>query len=330
MRILRIFVLFFLALGLLSAKVMAFECNINNNGVSVIPVDVAIDKNKTEIILTDLYSSSFYCWGDIGRTNKDAIRIVPDTATLNSTLSNAGYTGYFISSSNYKFDFSESGNKCIWYDDSCMVANKNNSSASSALRLQVGVRNNSNSQYIRILSGTEIARFKVQQRGSTISNGVMYVDWLPVFYTFSLVLKSDLVIPAYTCSVDNGELIKVTLPPVDSNVIRSNGIGRYDGVSKMFDLNLTCEPQTSVDVKFDGDTMSNHPDVLKNTVDSTESVGIQVVRNDVSVVFGENKHVIDSAATHETLSYKAHYYYSGGEFNPGPVRSIATVTFDYR
>ncbi|MEB6186382.1 fimbrial protein [Enterobacter roggenkampii] len=306
-------------IGLTANDVMAFSCS---GPVGNIPVDVEMNKSPSEIVIVDMNKSGFMCSGRTSSGYQDAIRIISGTAILNSAMSNAGFTGFFIDSLNQKFDFSQSGSRCVWPDGACSIGPD---SYSSPLPLKIGIRNNGANNRVTLPAGTEIARVEFQQRGNYSGN----IMWGDKKFEFIFTLKNDLVIPAYTCSVDNGEVIKLNLPKVDGNAML-NKIGRYDGVSKTLDLNLTCEPQTSVDIKFDGETMNGRSDVLKNTGRSTQSVGIQIVRNGEAVVFGENKHIIDSAQSHETLSYNVYYYYNGGELIPGPVKSISTVTFDYR
>lgn len=319
MRVLYSIMFILFSMTLLSGEAMAFNCS---GPYGNIPVTVEIDKSQSEIIIVDMNKSAFYCNGLISPSFQDAIRIMPGTAILSPTLINAGFTGFFIDSLNQKFDFSQSSNKCIWPNATCPIGS---GSFSGPLPLKIGIRGNGNNNGVNMPAGTELARVKFQQRGNYGGN----IGWGSNQYLFVFTLKNAVVIPTYTCNVDNGDDIVVKLPAVDKQAIRSNA-GRYDGVSKTFDLNLTCEPKTSIDVRFDGDIMTGHPDVLKNTSDVTKSVGIQVLKDNIPVVFGNKTHVIDSAQAHETLSYRAHYYYNGGALNPGAVRAIATVTFDYQ
>lgn len=236
---------------LLPLKAFSFDCNM---GWVAVPVDVSLNKDSTEINLTDMRMSNYECKGDIGYQYKDALRIT--SAILNSTLMDAGFTGFVIDPSGVKHDFGTAMNVCVWIDANCRWnANAQNQNVSSRLPLVIGIKSNGNNKSVRLSSGTNIVNLSVQQRGL---GGV----WVSNYYSLRLALKSDLIIPSYTCDVDNGDVIKVTLPPVDINAMRNKN-GRHDGVVKEFDLNLKCEPKTSVNVKFDGDIMAGHPDVLK-------------------------------------------------------------------
>lgn len=281
-----------------------------------IPVDATVSKKGEEIMLFNL-SPSLTCDGHA----KDALRIMPNTATLDPLLVNQGYTGFIIDPAGVKYNFSELSNKCIWPDGHCSDGRGN-----SAIEVKVGIKRASvtNTRGVSVPVGTTLAKFTVQQHGY-YSWGL---GWGSNTYIMNFKLKSPFVMPAYTCNVSNPNLT-VDLKPVSAQQLRDAGAGRYTE-EKPFSFALICEPETAVDIKFEGTTMAGYSDVLKNTNSQTEAVGIQILHKNTPVVYGQTIRTINSASSNESLDFKAHYFYNGGQLNNGSVRSLATVTFDYK
>ncbi|AUO64336.1 hypothetical protein WM46_05970 [Citrobacter freundii complex sp. CFNIH2] len=157
-----------------------------------------------------------------------------------------------------------------------------------------------------------------------------YATWEPWYITWIFKLKNDLVIPNYTCSLDEDFVNQVILPSVDAFALKKNGPGRFKDVEKTFSFNFTCDPQTAVTVKFDGETINNLDDVLKNSEEGNDNVGIQLLYNDTPLKIGDPLQVISSAQSRESLSFQADYYYKGGDVSAGKVHSSAVFTFDYK
>ena len=307
------------AICLLPKAAIAFSCS---GSTTNIPVTIKGAKIIGDLVIIDMSTHSFTCSGITSSSFQDAIRISTYGAHLNSELASAGYVGFFINSAKEKFTFDKSVEKCIWPDAKCSI---NIGTINKQLPLEIGLRKGPGVSKVRLLAGTEIVKFEGQQRGNYGGT----IQWGSNKYMFKFILQNDFILPVYTCNVDNADNIVVKLPQVDKQVIQTK-VGRYDGVSKKFDINLTCDPETSVDVTFSGDVINGRPDVLSNTNNLTSSVGIQVVKDNEPIVFGNKTHVIDSAQEHETLTFEAYYFYNGGILNPGQVKSLATVTFDYQ
>lgn len=308
---------------------LAFSCRVNGAQVSMgsnvnIPVNITLDKTKDEIILFDL-ASYFICDGAVGLGHQDAIRITPGSASLHPSLVDQGYTGFIIDPIGAKYDFSVLSNNCIWPDSYCTVY-RSDTNVSVPVKVKVGIKRSTvpNGNGVSINAGTTLASFRVQQRGAYRWG----IGWGENYYTFNFNLKSPFVMPAYTCNVSNPNLT-VDLKPVSAQQLRDAGAGRYTE-EKPFSFALTCEPETAVDIKFEGTTMAGYSDVLKNTNSQTEAVGIQILHKNTPVVYGQTIRTINSASSNESLDFKAHYFYNGGQLNNGSVRSLATVTFDYK
>lgn len=324
MRIFFSFFIFFISIVTIPKDVFAFTCSGPKDKIPV-AIDASKFPDNGELVIIDMNKHSFYCMGYINSTFQDAIRIENGTSVLNHELLKAGFQGFYIDGLNKKHNFETAKDLCIWYNYNCATSTSSDQ-VSRKLNIKIGIRKIASNPLVMIPAGTIIASFTARQRGNYGSGGGV---WGGNMHYFSFVLSHDLIIPTYSCNVDNADNIVVKLPPVDTKTLRAN-IGRYDGVSKPFELNLSCRPGTAVDVTFDGDIMKNHPDVLSNSSSSTGSVGIQILKGSSPVVFGSKNRVIENAQEHESLTYKAHYFYNGGALNPGAVKSLATVTFDYQ
>lgn len=145
--------------------------------------------------------------------------------------------------------------------------------------------------------------------------------------TWNLTTKNELVIPAYTCAWTNPNQT-VTLDQVAARNLRANGAGRYPQ-PHTFAVNLTCEPQTTVTMKFEGTTMTGKNDVLANTSPGNDSVGVQVLFNNNPIVYGQDLQVIANSQAQEDLTFNAYYYYDCGTIEAGELNAIATVTLTY-
>ncbi|CAI1580083.1 fimbrial protein BcfF [Serratia fonticola] len=312
---------------------LAFSCT--SNGVSIggtgtytVPIDVVLNKDSDDIQLSNL-SAYTTCSGYLGYAGaggapaNDALRTY-GSSSFSSTLSSMGFTGYAtIIGTRYNFPLPVG--KCIWVDGSCSYT-ASTSPTTAPVNIQIGMKRTSSGlpSGATLPAGTEIARFTVEQRGTL---GGSAPTWGYGIKTWVFILKNPLVIPAYTCSWTNPNQT-VKLSPVSAKNLRSNGAGRYPD-AKPFDINLTCEPQTTVTVKFEGTTIPGKTDVLANTSSGNDSVGIQVLFKNIPVVYGQDLQVIANSQAQESLNFNAYYYYNGGDVSAGLVSSVATLTFKY-
>ena len=299
-------------------EAMAFSCT--SNGVSIggtgtfnIPVDVVLDKTTDRIILTDM-SSYTTCGGFKGY--RDALKVTG--ASISSKLTSIGFTGFAnIFNSTYSFPL---GDYCVWPDASCSTNFTDGKNI--PVNVQIGMQRTSynNITGITIPAGTEIARFSVIQRSHS--------DW-GWNKRWVFVLKNKLVIPAYTCSVSNPNQT-VTLLPVRKAEIINNGAGKYPDATP-FSINLSCEPDTTVSVKFEGATMPGKTDVLSNASSGNENIGIQMLFKNSPVVLGNTLRVVDNAQEQERMSFDAYYYYNGNSsIKAGDVTAVTTFTLTYQ
>jgi hypothetical protein len=315
---LTIFILFLLGcmVGGLPKSALAFSCT--SNGVSIvgtgtftIPIDVTLNKSTDSIVLTDM-SQYTNCFGQTGYN--DALRTTG--ASISPLLTGLGFSGFAnIYGTSYNFPLSM---QCVWPDAGCSTNYPN--IQYTPVGVQIGMRRTSASSMngITLPAGTEIARLSIQQR--SISTWGWDKTWI-------FTLKNSLVIPAYTCTINNPNLT-VNLPSVKKTDLQNNGVGRYPAATP-FNLNLTCDPDTTVSVKFDGTSIAGKDNILANTSTGNDAVGIQMVFNGNPITLGQTLQVINNSQAQETLSFNAYYYYNGGVLSGGPVTSVATYTLSY-
>ena len=312
------------------SKTMAFDCTyngvkyLNQSGTFTVNVDAPVlDKSSIDVIITDM-STYTSCYGGPSPWYEDALRSTE--LTISQSLSNLGYSAY-ISMSDGKHTAQPT---CLWPDSNCSVSLSNGDTMTQPIYAKLGIEliNPGAWQRSTIPAGTEIMRMVTQMRTSTPMYG--NPEWKPWYITWIFVLKNDLVIPGYTCSMDEDFVNQVVLPSVDAFALKKNGPGRFKDVEKTFSFNFTCDPQTAVTVKFDGETINNLDDVLKNSEEGNDNVGIQLLYNDTPLKIGDPLQVISSAQSRESLNFQADYYYKGGDVSAGKVHSSAVFTFDYK
>ncbi|WP_102601712.1 fimbrial protein [Citrobacter freundii complex sp. CFNIH2] len=306
------------------SKTMAFSCTFNGvnifnkSGTFTVSVDApTLDKSVVDTIITDM-SSYATCGGGPTNQYQDALRSTE--LTISPVLSNLGYSAYITMSGN-KY---RTQPVCLWPDNACSVYMPDGSNIELPINAKLGVEliNSGKWEKSTIPAGTELMRMVTQMR--------TYATWEPWYITWIFKLKNDLVIPNYTCSLDEDFVNQVILPSVDAFALKKNGPGRFKDVEKTFSFNFTCDPQTAVTVKFDGETINNLDDVLKNSEEGNDNVGIQLLYNDTPLKIGDPLQVISSAQSRESLSFQADYYYKGGDVSAGKVHSSAVFTFDYK
>lgn len=294
----------------------AFSCTSNGvaiggSGTFTIPIDVTIDKISTNILLTDL-SKYTTCEGHPDTFYKDALR--SNNASISSSIINAGFAGYVdLDGTEYPVP---PGTVCVWPDNNCSTTTGH---VTNPLKIKIGIKKIRNTTTsLTLPAGTEIATFGVQQRSANTWG------WSK---TWRFTLKSELVIPTYACQVNNPNQT-VTLTSVSNVDLRNNGAGTYP-TAKPFNINLDCDPQTTVSIQFDGTAMPGNPNILANTTAGNDSVGIQINHNGTPINLGTPLQIVANAGTHESLAFDGHYFYNGGAISPGAVTSVATFTMTY-
>lgn len=301
-----------------SQQTFAFSCT--SNGVSIggagtftVPVDVILNKTTSSIILTDMRNHTT-CVGFKGYS--DALQVTG--AAISSHLTGIGFSGFInIFGSRYNFPL---GTYCVWPDASC--SRNFTDGINIPVNVQIGMQRTSfnNLTGITIPAGTEIARFSVRQR--SISTWGWNKTWV-------FILKNKLVVPAYTCTIKNPNQT-VNLPDVKATELKNNGAGRYPKDSP-FSINLACDPETTVSVKFEGTKMTGKNDVLANISTGNENVGVQMLFKGNPVILGQNIQVINSSQNEESLPFSAYYFYNGAPgVHAGAVTATTTFTFTYQ
>ncbi len=327
---------------LIPLRSIAFTCEpyLNLNAQTTIPVAInnsIFEGMKTRGVSVELVNLKDYitCSGKLHSTFQDAVRIKPGTAMLGPLFSEIGVVnGFVIYDNQAKYSFADiplaSSEMCVWPSSNCDIdwgLGNDHVLTTKTMDLVIGLNSSGAiTELLNIPAGSEIARFKLQQRGRYIVGSLP--SWGENFFELVFVSANDISIPSKTCTV-NEESVSVKLPNVDTYELRKMGSGRYPLATK-FSLNLACDVGTRINASFDATPMENHLDVIKNTTGTAKGVGIQITdKTGSSIVLGEKKRVTDSAEQHEVLNYEAHYYYDGGSLSPGTVKSLATVVFDY-
>lgn len=291
------------------------------NGSTTFTVQVdapVLDKSVTDATITDM-STYASCYGQHDEQYKDAL--ASTSLTLSPELMRLGY-GPFIQMNGTDHTVQP---VCLWPDSSCSYSGPHHSET-LPIAAKLGITRISAAVWgagTTLPAGTEIMNLVTQMKGM----GQWQSGWV---ITWKFVLKNDLVIPNYTCELDNTYSNYISLPNVNVNQLKANGPGKYPDAVAPFHFNLTCDPQTSVSIQFDGTTMNNIDNVLANSKSGNDNVGIQILFNDTPVKMGEKLDVISSAQANETVGFNAYYYYKSGTVSAGEVNSVATFTFDYQ
>lgn len=303
---------------------LAFTCwngsasTYNASATFTVQVDAPVlDKSVIDTMLTDM-SAYAKCQGQPDSTYQDSLRV--NTLSISSVLTNLGYEPYVeILGQKYK-----NQSVCIWPPSSgCNIFETGEHTGPILAKL--GITRTTVTSWgsgTTLPAGSEIMRMETQMRGGA--------KWQPWYITWVFVLKNDLVTPTYTCELDNNYSNYISLPNVSVNQLKANGPGKYPDAAAPFQFKLTCDPQTSVSIRFDGTTMDNIDNVLANTKSGNDNVGIQLLFNDNPIKIGEMLEVISNSQANETVGFNAYYYYKGGAVSGGEVNSVATFTFDYQ
>lgn len=337
--------LFFIILITGCGKAFAFKCKtasyepVSNTSatfnISISPA--SINKGTLTLNLVDL-ASQVRCYGVPGTSLNDGTRWndalgLESIQLLSTELKNRGFDA-FVQVDNDGIDRMTITPQtiCVWWNENCSVGpNMSASQWRNILSTKIGIKRTENTgvwqKAVKIPAGTEVARLVTRIR----TNG-----WINAYLTFRLVLSADMVIPATTCNIDNLSK-KVTLRDVRLRDMINHGAGRYTASPTEFSYQLTCDTATSVSVKLEGNPLSSTSgplnNVLENTIIATKNIGVQVTFNDtpMSILSSDPAvTVINNAVANETLKFKAYYYYNGDSgTSAGPVKSQATITFDY-
>lgn len=155
-------------------------------------------------------------------------------------------------------------------------------------------------------------------------------DEIPVLY-ISFV-DTDVVVNSASC-VLNSKNISVDL---GKQILGTHLVHPGDTSSPVgFNIDLTCDPNTNVNVLFSGATVSgdNTTLALSNPTDSTsaQGVGVQVLYNDQPVTFGTLLPAMQNVAEGGViLPFQAQILRLNEELKAGEVNATATFEMIYR
>lgn len=312
-----------------SPSAKAFDCFSGANKITVDvpptvlyadidPVD--LNKNVTDVLLTDM-SAYASCKGKADSYYQNALRST--SLTISNSLMILGYSSYIISGG---VNSASPPDVCIWPDSSCSMNGTTSAPVNAKIHLQRSASSGDWHVGTVLPAGSEIARMEAEARD--VGSKYINAPWHSITWVFRL--KSDMTIPAYTCSITQFDE-NVVLPKVSRSDMLLKGEGRFSKVKKEFKFNLACATQTSVSVAFEGTPLSGTNDVLKNSAPGNDNIGVQMTfSDDTPVKLGSIYPITSSAQSSELLKFNAYYYYSGGSVTVGPVKANTTFTFNYQ
>lgn len=164
---------------------------------------------------------------------------------------------------------------------------------------------------------------------SRFSASRMYESVAQLHISFT---NADVVVNSASC-VLNSRNISVNLGRYFKTVSLNNPGDTGDAID--FKIDLTCDPDTNVNVLFSGTTTAGDSSTLAlNDLDSPTSaqgVGVQILYNDRLVTFGELLPTVKNVAEGSVnLPFKAHVIRLNENLRAGEINATATFDMIYR
>jgi P pilus assembly protein, pilin FimA len=151
-------------------------------------------------------------------------------------------------------------------------------------------------------------------------------------FTEVAVNTASFSVTALACTVTNPSIV-VNMGTVVSRNFSGVGSSPSDGTTKNFDINLSCNPGTSVNLQIDGDAWSAPLGVLNNGTGTgfASGVGIQLLTSANSpFALGTPTAITNSASSNQSIPLLAQYYQTDSTIAPGTVNITATFTLTYQ
>lgn len=294
-------------------------------GVFDIPVDLVsgIDGNTTQTIIIDMSSFSG-CQGMPWYA--DALRTV--SSSVNPILSDLGMSGFFVFNGRVAGDPVSPG-VCFWPDATCSLDFPSMTNVPIDVKFGIIRSHEASLNGLFIPAGTRLATLVAEQRSRQVDLGAntdtMVWGWTR---TWNFVLRNAYVVPPRTCSFLNREQT-VTLPPITTKDLRSLRVGPTGRTP--FNINLTCDLNTTVSFKMEGELIDGTQTVLKNTSPGNSNVGVGIWYDTDWLTFGETYTLPRTSSSYQGVSipFFAYYYYMGGSVGGGNLSATATITLTY-
>ncbi|RDT53778.1 fimbrial protein [Escherichia coli] len=319
-RSLVLFIQLFFILLLPVRSALGFSCNTTSVTVSV-PVSTFTSSGKgTVFTLPSAVIPG--CNGRVDSMYKDAMRVrsVMYDSSLSTFSRLLQVTGGSSSTSTGMTAIGSaqtisSSNLCVWPDNSCSTSNY--SGTKNTLPIYIKLTGDA----VELASGTVLATVILERRSTTAFNAETY--------TITYKLAGKVEPPVYTCSITDYDA-SVTLASVSRDDIVNNGAGHYSSITKPLNLNLQCNDNTDVTIKFTATAMSGTDNVIKNNEAGNDNVGFQLFYGGNPVKLNDDKVLLRASGTTH-LTFDTYYYYRGsGAIVGGPIKSSAEFLFTYK
>lgn len=308
----------FLCSFFVSQSAMAFYFNTGEASATLNAS--SIPKGLGDITSGASGGASVQGYGNPNSNNRDEVKI--ESVNVNPELTSRNFTIQIGINGSWT-EANASIGRCVWYTGSCNTDHYGSVDDYPTEAVAIRLKRNSQSSYATIPDGLTLATVRIRQYSNTTSgyNGATA--------QFTYKLNGSVTPIVRTCDVKNFDKT-VTLPEVTSyELLRKKW--RYEGVSKEFSINLTCQNKPTVNVTFNGTLMPTvgTKDALANLNSGNPNVGIQILYDGTPVKIGEKLKIVSSAANSVALKFKAYYFVKGGEINEGTVRSQSEFVFNY-
>lgn len=146
-----------------------------------------------------------------------------------------------------------------------------------------------------------------------------------------LVYTTSFNVTTLACTVIN---TAITVPMGTVEKRSFSGVGTWPGDSntKSFNIPLSCNLGTKVNLQIDGNAQNANNGVLNinSGTGSASGIGIQILYNDQPLVLGTS--FLTDTTTNETynINLKSRYYQTSSNITAGSANSSATFTLTYR
>lgn len=301
---------------------LGFVCNTTSVNVSV-PVSTFTSVFSGKGTVFTLPSAVIPgCNGTVDSMYKDAMRV--RSVRYHSSLSTFSrllqVTGGSSSTSTGMTAISSAqtisgSNLCVWPDRYCSTSNYIGTKNTLPIYIRL------TGDAVELASGIVLATVILERRSTSAFNGETY--------TITYKLAGKVEPPVYTCSITDYDS-SVTLAPVSRNDIVNNGAGYYSSITKPLNLNLQCNDNTDVTIKFTATAMSGTDNVIKNNEAGNDNVGFQLFYGGNPVKLNDDKVLLRASGTTH-LTFDTYYFYRGsGAVVGGPIKSSAEFLFTYK
>nr|WP_241391461.1 fimbrial protein [Serratia proteamaculans] len=334
-----LYILSFFPLVLFSSQVLAFTCIISTVSTTLTPPAITIQRDLPvgSVIGNQLTSgsvSAFTCSNILPPALTYQQFGIKGQGTYVSTINSRRVYSTNIAGIGYAVGITTNGNcsgSTAWVDGTNNVDGNLNNRIACTVNGLFGTQPISGQALITFYktsqttgSGTVSSR----QVGSFILRNNQN-SWQ---YPEVSINISSFNVNTLACTITN-TAINVNMGSVEKRDFSGVGTWPGDGNTKSFNIPLSCNAGTRVNIKIDGNAQNASQGVLNlsSTANSAKGVGIQLLYKDAPLVLGSA--FFTGATTSEgafTVPLKARYYQTARDIITGVANSSATFTFTYQ